>query len=172
MQQGLCSQISKKSLSLDAIHMRFPHKAIERNIVQGDDGIPVCWLPHLPRSAWCLQEHGRWHPHGGTCQGEDRLPCYTRWYEYCNGVADTSLWKSKHREPNSCPNIVTEYGFLPRMTASSHLFLVLLHIRLQFCIAIFVFFANFATCFLLEFWCQFSNSDLHILPGQPLNCIF
>ena len=56
--------------------------------------------------AWCLQLHGRWHPHGGACQGEDRLPCYTRWYEYCNGVAYPGLWKSKHREPNSCPNTI------------------------------------------------------------------
>ena len=35
------------------------HKALEGNLVQGDVGIPVCWLPHLPRSACCLQLHGR-----------------------------------------------------------------------------------------------------------------
>ena len=40
------------------------HKTLEGNLVQGDVGIPVCWLPHLPRSAWCLQLHGRWHLHG------------------------------------------------------------------------------------------------------------
>ena len=48
---------------------------------------------------------------GGACSGEDRLPCYTRWYEYCNGVANPGLWKSKHREPNSCPNIISTYNF-------------------------------------------------------------
>ena len=37
---------------------------------------------------------------GGACQGEDR---HARWYETCIGVADPGLWKSKHREPSSCP---------------------------------------------------------------------
>ena len=92
------------------------HKALEGNLVQGDVGIPVCWLPHLPRSAWCLQLHGRWHPHGRACQREDRLLCYTRWYEYCNAVADPGLWKFKHTEANSCPNIITTYNFLSRVT--------------------------------------------------------
>ena len=74
-----------------------------------------------------VQLHGRWHPHGGVSQGEDRLPCYTRWYEYCNGVANPGLRKSKHREPDSCPNIISTFYFLS------------LQIRFQFCIAIFDF---------------------------------
>ena len=56
---------------------------------------------------------------GGACQGEDRLPFYKRRYECCSGVADPGLWKPKHREPNSCPNIISTYNFLLRMTPSS-----------------------------------------------------
>ena len=35
MQQGLCSQIRKKSLSLDAIHMRFPQSCISERLIGG-----------------------------------------------------------------------------------------------------------------------------------------
>ena len=56
---------------------------------------------------------------GRACQGEDRLLYCTRWYEYCNGVANPGLWKSKHREPNSCPNIIFTHNILSRMTPSS-----------------------------------------------------
>ena len=123
--------------------------------------MPVCWLPHLPRSAWCLQLHGRWHQHRGACQGEDRLPCYTRCYEYCNGVANPGLWKSKHREPNGCPSIISTFQFLSRVTPSC-----------KFSRGNSTFVSNFALQFLTFQICNvrfvgiivhFLNSDLQIL---------
>ena len=38
-------------------------KGLREQSHQGYVGIPVFWLPHLPRAALCLQLHGRWHPH-------------------------------------------------------------------------------------------------------------
>ena len=61
----LCEDHKKAVTSeLAHTHRWRRHNALEGNLVQGDVGIPVCWLPHLPRSAWCLQLHGRWHPRG------------------------------------------------------------------------------------------------------------
>ena len=87
--KALTSELAAKWMTTENQPARIDDvdKALEGNLVQGDVGKPVCWLPHVPRSAWCLQLHGRW-------------------YEYCNGVANPGLWKSNHRAPNSCPNIV------------------------------------------------------------------
>ena len=124
--------------------------------------------PHFPRSAWCLQLHGRWHPHGGACQGQDRIPCYTCWYDYCKVVANRGLWQSKHRESSSGPNIIPTINFLSRMTVSSKISrcnsTLASNFALQFLIP------KFATCVLLEFSCKFSNSDLQMLTGQMLHC--
>ena len=43
MQQGLCSQISKKSLSLDAIHMRFP-QGVSLYTVKIDYSFLCMWM--------------------------------------------------------------------------------------------------------------------------------
>ena len=76
--------------------------------------MPVVWLPHFPRSAWCLQLHGRWHPHEGSLPRRRSLTLLHTLVRILQW-----LWKSKHREPNSCPNIISTKIVLSCMTPSS-----------------------------------------------------
>ena len=106
-----------------------------------------CWQKSVLASApstiaWCLQLHGKWHPHG--------VPCHTRWYEYCNGVANPGLWMSKTQGSKQLSKHLSPHTiFLSRMSPSS---------KISRCNSTFV--SDFALQFLIVQICNVRFNDI------------